>query len=72
MAETTKDAAAFPLVAVAVDKDKSSQAALKWALDNVVTKNQILILIHVNTKASRKTDSLFAATVLAITCSLSF
>ncbi|CAL9172714.1 unnamed protein product, partial [Musa hybrid cultivar] len=52
MAETTKDAAAFPLVAVAVDKDKSSQAALKWALDNVVTKNQILILIHVNTKAS--------------------
>ncbi|URD93539.1 U-box domain-containing protein [Musa troglodytarum] len=52
MAETTKGATAFPLVAVAVDKDKSSQAALKWALDNVVTKNQILILIHVNTKAS--------------------
>ncbi|THU58349.1 hypothetical protein C4D60_Mb03t13300 [Musa balbisiana] len=46
MAETTKDAAAFALVAVAVDKDKSSQAALKWALDNVVTKSQILILIH--------------------------
>ncbi|RWV80206.1 hypothetical protein GW17_00058560 [Ensete ventricosum] len=67
MAETTKGAA-LPLVAVAVDKDKSSQAALKWALDNVVIKNQILILIHVNTKAScKKTYSLLAATILGIT-----
>ncbi|XP_019707763.1 U-box domain-containing protein 35 [Elaeis guineensis] len=42
--------AAFPLVAVAVDKDKGSQNALKWALDNVVTKGQTITLIHVNTK----------------------
>lgn len=45
----------FPLAAVAVDKDKSSQGALKWALDNVAVKGQTLILIHVNTHgASRK------------------
>ncbi|KAJ8500012.1 hypothetical protein OPV22_010564 [Ensete ventricosum] len=62
MAETTKGAA-LPLVAVAVDKDKSSQAALKWALDNVVIKNQILILIHVNTKASSVNEEDAAAAV---------
>ncbi|KAG6503741.1 hypothetical protein ZIOFF_036065 [Zingiber officinale] len=45
----------FPLAAVAVDKDKSSQGALKWALDNVAVRGQTLILIHVNTHAvSRK------------------
>jgi nucleoredoxin len=39
-----------PLVAVAIDKDKSSQNALKWALDNVVTsKGQSITLVHVNT-----------------------
>ncbi|XP_042396652.1 U-box domain-containing protein 51-like [Zingiber officinale] len=41
----------FPLAAVAVDKDKSSQGALKWALDNVAVRGQTLILIHVNTHA---------------------
>ncbi|KAG6467437.1 hypothetical protein ZIOFF_074745 [Zingiber officinale] len=45
----------FPQAAVAVDKDKSSQGALKWALDNVAVRGQTLILIHVNTHAvSRK------------------
>ncbi|XP_042452841.1 U-box domain-containing protein 35-like [Zingiber officinale] len=41
----------FPQAAVAVDKDKSSQGALKWALDNVAVRGQTLILIHVNTHA---------------------
>ncbi|WOL17397.1 U-box domain-containing protein 52-like [Canna indica] len=41
-----------PMVAVAIDKDKSSQNAFKWALDNVVTRGQTLTLVHVNTKGS--------------------
>ncbi|KAG1332012.1 U-box domain-containing protein 52 [Cocos nucifera] len=43
--------AAHPLVAVAIDKDKSSQNALKWAVDNLVNSGQTLILVHVNTKS---------------------
>ncbi|RRT33729.1 hypothetical protein B296_00054638 [Ensete ventricosum] len=44
----------FPLVAVAVDKDKSSQNALKWALDNVAVKGQTIFLVHVITKLSER------------------
>ncbi|KAL3844369.1 hypothetical protein ACJIZ3_001772 [Penstemon smallii] len=40
------------LVAVAIDKDKSSHIALKWAIDNVVAKGQALTLIHVKPKQS--------------------
>ncbi|GER51288.1 protein kinase family protein [Striga asiatica] len=35
------------LVAVAVDNDKASQHAIKWAIDNLLSKAQIVILIHV-------------------------
>ncbi|CAD5173155.1 unnamed protein product, partial [Musa acuminata subsp. malaccensis] len=41
-----------PLVAVAIDRDKNSQGAFRWALDNVVTRGQTLTLVHVNTKPS--------------------
>ncbi|RWW32391.1 hypothetical protein GW17_00002928 [Ensete ventricosum] len=44
--------AASPLVAVAIDRDKNSQGAFRWALDNVVTRGQTLTLVHVNTKPS--------------------
>lgn len=44
--------AAYPLVAVAISKDKSSQNALKWAVDNLVAKGQTLTLVHVNIQAS--------------------
>ncbi|KAJ6697616.1 U-BOX DOMAIN-CONTAINING PROTEIN 34-LIKE [Salix purpurea] len=40
------------LIAVAIDKDKGSQIALKWAIDNLLVKGQIVILIHVNLKSS--------------------
>ncbi|OAY66750.1 U-box domain-containing protein 52 [Ananas comosus] len=43
------EGAAFPLVAVAIDKDKGSQNALKWALDNIISRGQTITLIHVNT-----------------------
>jgi len=40
------------LVAVAVDKDKGSQHALRWAVENLLTKGQTVILIHVHHKTS--------------------
>ncbi|KAK7402384.1 hypothetical protein VNO78_14610 [Psophocarpus tetragonolobus] len=35
------------LVAVAIDKDKGSQCALKWAVDCLLARGQTVILIHV-------------------------
>ncbi|XP_018513285.1 U-box domain-containing protein 35 isoform X2 [Brassica rapa] len=40
------------LVAVAIDKDKSSQNALKWAVDNLLQKGQTILLVHVKPRAS--------------------
>lgn len=34
-------------VAVAIDRDKGSQHALKWAIENLLSKGQTVILIHV-------------------------
>ncbi|XP_051151151.1 U-box domain-containing protein 35-like [Andrographis paniculata] len=39
------------LVAVAIDKDKGSQIALKWAVDNLLSKGQTVVLIHVRNKS---------------------
>ncbi|KAG0470338.1 hypothetical protein HPP92_017038 [Vanilla planifolia] len=46
-----EDTVASPLVAVAISKDKSSQNALKWTIDNLVAKGHSLTLVHVNTHA---------------------
>ncbi|KAK6144843.1 hypothetical protein DH2020_021663 [Rehmannia glutinosa] len=40
------------LVAVAIDKDKGSQNALKWASDNLLTRGQTVVLIHVVQRSS--------------------
>ncbi|XP_073122349.1 U-box domain-containing protein 52-like isoform X2 [Henckelia pumila] len=40
------------LVAVALDKDKGSQYALKWAIENLLTRGQTIILIHVVQRSS--------------------
>ncbi|CAA7057916.1 unnamed protein product [Microthlaspi erraticum] len=37
-------------VAVAIDSDKGSQAALKWAVDSLLTSGETLTLIHVRLK----------------------
>lgn len=39
-------------VAVAIDKDKSSQQALKWTVDHLLTKGQALTLLHVKQNPS--------------------
>ncbi|CAA6672107.1 unnamed protein product [Spirodela intermedia] len=46
-----------PLVAVAVDRDKPSQSALKWALDNIVPRGQTVMLVHVASKFASPTVS---------------
>ncbi|XXG70959.1 hypothetical protein AAC387_Pa07g0318 [Persea americana] len=40
------------LTVVAIDKDKGSQHALKWAADRLVKKGETIILLHVNTKSN--------------------
>ncbi|KAK8953930.1 U-box domain-containing protein 52 [Platanthera zijinensis] len=45
------EAIPYPLVAVAINKDKGSQIALKWTIEHLVSKGQILTLVHVNTHA---------------------
>ena len=34
-------------VAVAIDKDKGSHYAIKWAIDNLLSRGQPLTLLHV-------------------------
>ncbi|XP_052157578.1 uncharacterized protein LOC127775392 isoform X1 [Oryza glaberrima] len=46
------DTSSYPLIAVCIDKDKNSQNALKWAIDTLVQKGQIIVLVHVNTKGT--------------------
>lgn len=40
------------MVAVAIDRDRGSQNALKWAIDNLLQKGQTAVLIHVKVKSS--------------------
>ncbi|CAA6664619.1 unnamed protein product [Spirodela intermedia] len=49
-AEIARDGLGRQLVAVAIDADKSSQHALKWAADHVISRGQIFILLHVRRK----------------------
>ncbi|KAL9361738.1 hypothetical protein Peur_044523 [Populus x canadensis] len=39
-------------VAVAIDKDKSSQHALKWTVDHLLTRGQALTLLHIKQNLS--------------------
>ncbi|XP_048134288.1 U-box domain-containing protein 52 [Rhodamnia argentea] len=45
------------LVAVAIDKDKGSQNALKWAIDNLLARGQTVVLVHVKLKSLPSTPS---------------
>lgn len=48
------------LVAVAIDKNKGSQYALKWAVDCLLTRGQTVILIHVLHGTSSPVSSKFS------------
>lgn len=40
------------LIAVAVDKEKPSQQALKWATENVLRRGQTIKLVHVISRST--------------------
>ncbi|KAM7268233.1 hypothetical protein ACFE04_010399 [Oxalis oulophora] len=40
------------LLAVAIDKDKGSQNALKWAIDHLLQKGSTVILVHVKVRSN--------------------
>lgn len=40
------------MAAVAIDKDKGSQYALKWAVDNLLGKGKSVTLLHVKQRQS--------------------
>lgn len=44
------------LVAVAIDKDKGSQNALRWAAESILTRGQTVVLIHVIHRQSATTS----------------
>ncbi|KAL9665619.1 hypothetical protein QQ045_021040 [Rhodiola kirilowii] len=47
------------LVAVAIDRDKGSQYALKWAVENILSKGQTVVLIHVIKQSSGHSSNPF-------------
>uniref|UniRef100_A0A5B7BKV4 RING-type E3 ubiquitin transferase n=1 Tax=Davidia involucrata TaxID=16924 RepID=A0A5B7BKV4_DAVIN len=49
------------LVAVAIDRDKGCQHALKWAIENLLSRGQTVILIHVIQRHSSASCGNYAA-----------
>ena len=49
------------LVGIAIDKDKGSQVALKWATENLLLKGQTAILIHVKLRPSSHSGSFLSS-----------
>ncbi|CAI9260543.1 unnamed protein product [Lactuca saligna] len=45
------------MVAVAIDKDKNSQHALKWTIEHLLTRGQTVVLIHVIRKPGGGVDA---------------
>ncbi|KAF2569972.1 hypothetical protein F2Q68_00027401 [Brassica cretica] len=58
-----KEGGSTGVVAVAIDKEKSSQHALKWAVDHLLQRGQSVILVHVKLRPSplNNTSSLHAS-----------
>ncbi|KAK4741478.1 hypothetical protein SAY87_025066 [Trapa incisa] len=44
---------------VAIDQDKNSQWAVKWAADNLLRKNPTCVVVHVRTQNGRPDDAYF-------------
>lgn len=49
-----KKLAAGRVVAVAIENNKTSQLAVKWAVDNLVPKDERLHLVHVIQRESTR------------------
>lgn len=60
------------LVAVAIDKDRGSQIALKWATDNLLIKGQTVILVHVRLKSGSGSPMSSPCNSLSLSLSLPY
>ncbi|KFK42273.1 hypothetical protein AALP_AA2G234500 [Arabis alpina] len=56
-ANATKKETGSGSVAVAIDKDKGSQHALKWTIDNLASRGQTISLIHVVSRSYSSSDT---------------
>ncbi|KAK4745997.1 hypothetical protein SAY87_012309 [Trapa incisa] len=56
-ARTQKKPSSNGLVAVAIDKDKGSQYAIKWASEHLLSRGNTVILIHVNPISVHRPDA---------------
>ncbi|WOG81319.1 hypothetical protein DCAR_0100465 [Daucus carota subsp. sativus] len=52
-----RNAAKDKLIAVAIDRDKGSQGAMKWAVDAILSKGQTVLLVHVKLKSPASSNS---------------
>ncbi|KAK1367632.1 U-box domain-containing protein 52 [Heracleum sosnowskyi] len=55
---TDRNAAKNKLVALAIDRDKGSQGALKWAVDFILSKGQTILLVHVKSRSPNSVTSI--------------
>ncbi|CAN8233772.1 unnamed protein product [Cochlearia groenlandica] len=55
-ANATKKETGSGSIAVAIDKDKGSQHALKWTIENLASRGQTISLIHVLSKSHSSSD----------------
>lgn len=46
-------------VVIAIDRDKGSQGALKWAVDNLLTPGETLTLVHVRVKQTLTNNGIY-------------
>lgn len=53
MGHNSGDGATFISTAIAIDKDKNSPHAVRWAIENLLKKNSSVFLVHVRTHVSQ-------------------
>lgn len=53
MGHSSGDGTTFVSTAIAVDKDKNSPHAVRWAVENLVKKNASVYLVHVRNNTSQ-------------------
>ncbi|KAL1829290.1 hypothetical protein ACET3Z_007702 [Daucus carota] len=57
MGHSSGDGTTFVSTAIAVDKDKNSPHAVRWAVENLVKKNASVYLVHVRNNTSQPNDA---------------
>ena len=58
MGHSSGDGTNFITTAIAIDKDKNSPHAVRWAVENLLKKNGTVFLVHVRTNVSQPQDAI--------------